>query len=429
MKKFRIMKTLLSIITLLLLTAGTMNVQAQTQDRDLPYYVAPDQTGLNQFEAPFRTDVEFDGFKLRIGGSNTLQFQGISHDNDAGDLADLESNFNLATSNLDLDVSLAPGLRMHLRTYLSSQHHPEAYVKGGYLQMDSFDFIEEGFLSGLSDHIRIKVGHMENNYGDNHFRRSDNGATIYNPFVGNYIMDSFTTEVGGEVYLYNGPIFGMIGLTNGKLNQSTVEGDIKTKPSFLAKVGYDKQINDDLRFRLTGSLFRVSQNSSIYLYSGDRAGTRYYNVITPGNFRAGRYAPTFTPGRGETPAAGEMTSIMINPFVKFQGLEFYGVIETVSGQIETESSSRSFTQLGGELIYRFGASEDFYLGGRYNSVSGEEVGGNDIDITRVNVGGGWFLTKNVLTKIEYVNQQYDGFAGPFAGAEFSGINIEAVVSF
>lgn len=424
------MKTLTTTLTFIFLfSMWGLGLQAQDNDRDLQYFVSPDQTGLNEFESPFTTDVEFDGLEVRIGGSNTLQFQGISHENDAGDLADLESNFNLATSNLDLDVALAPGLRMHLRTYLSSQHHPEAYVKGGYLQMDTFDFIEEGFLSGLSDHVRIKVGHMENNYGDTHFRRSDNGATIFNPFVGNYIMDSFTTEVGGEVYLYNGPVFGMIGLTNGKLNQSTVEGPIKTKPSFLAKLGYDKQVSEDVRVRLTGSLFRVSQNSSIYLYSGDRAGTRYYNVIEPGNFRAGRFSPTFTPARGSEPAPGEMTSIMINPFVKLGGLEFFGVYENVSGQIETESSSRSYTQLGAELLYRFGANEDFYLGGRYNTVSGEQPGGQDIDIERINVGGGWFMTKNVLTKIEYVTQSYDGFSGAYEGAEFSGINIEAVVSF
>lgn len=424
------MKTLTTTLTFIFLfSLWGIGLQAQDNDRELPYYVSPDQTGLNEFEAPFTTDEEFDGLKVRIGGSNTLQFQGISHDNASGDLPDLENNFNLATSNLDFDVSLAPGLRMHLRTYLSSQHHPEAYVKGGYLQLDSFDFIEEGFLSGLSDHIRIKVGHMENNYGDTHFRRSDNGATIFNPFVGNYIMDSFTTEVGGEVYVYNGPVFGMIGLTNGKLNQSTVEGDIKAKPSFLAKVGYDKQINDNVRVRLTGSLFRVSQNASIYLYAGDRAGTRYYNVITPDNFRAGRFAPTFTPPRGSAPAAGEMTSIMINPFVKIGGLEFFGTFENVSGQIETESSSRSFTQLGAELLYRFGAGEDFYIGGRYNTVSGEHITDGDIDISRVNIGGGWFLTKNVLTKVEYVTQTYDGFSGVYDGAEFSGINIEAVVSF
>lgn len=424
------MKTLTTTLTILIFSLFLVDSSLQAQEsRDLQYYTAPDKTGLNVFESPFTTGVEFDGFKVRIGGSNALQFQGISHDNDAGDLPDLESNFNLATSNLDLDVALAAGLRMHLRTYLSSQNHTETYVKGGYLQIDRLDFIEEGFLGGLMDHVRIKVGHMENNYGDNHFRRSDNGAAILNPFVGNYIMDSFTTEVGGEVYVYSGPVFGMIGLTNGKLNQSTVEGPIKTKPSFLAKLGYDKQMNDDFRFRLTGSLFRVSQNSSIYLYSGDRAGSRYYNVIQPGNFRAGRFAPVFTPARGEDPAAGEMTSIMINPFMKFRVLEFYGVFENASGKIETESSSRSYTQLAGELLYRFGANEDFYLGGRYNTVSGEQVDGSDIDISRINIGGGWFMTNNVLAKLEYVSQKYDGFTGTFAGAEFNGIFIEAVVSF
>lgn len=41
---------------------------------------------------------------------------------------------------------------------------------------------------------------MENNYGDAHFRRSDNAQAIYNPFVGNLIMDAFTTEVGAELY-------------------------------------------------------------------------------------------------------------------------------------------------------------------------------------------------------------------------------------
>ncbi|WP_428236585.1 hypothetical protein [Gracilimonas sp.] len=406
------------------------NLSAQERN-NIQYFVPATKAGLNVFEAPFTTDKTFDGVYVRIGGSNALQFQGISHDNDAGSLADLENNFNLATSNLDLDVALAPGMRMHLRTYLSSQHHAEAWVKGGYIQIDSFDFIEEGFLSSLSDNIRIKVGHMENNYGDNHFRRSDNGSAILNPFVGNYIMDSFTTEVGAEVYYYTGDIFGMVGLTNGKLNQSTVEGAVKTKPSFLTKVGYDSQVNDDLRVRLTGSLFRVSQNASIYLYSGDRAGTRYYNVIEPGNFRAGRFAPSFAvSGRAPGgPIAGEMTSIMINPFVKFQGLEFYGVFENASGAIDNGEDTRSYTQIGAELLYRFGMDENFYVGGRYNTVSGEEPSGDEIDISRINIGGGWFMTENVLTKLEYVTQTYDGFTGDYAGAEFSGIMLEAVVSF
>jgi hypothetical protein len=223
----------------------------------------------------------------------------------------------------------------------------------------------------------------------------------------------------------------MFGLSNGKLNQSTEAGEFKTHATVYGKLGYDSQINDNLRLRLTGSILNVSQSTSIYLYSGDRAGTRYYNVITPGNFRAGRYAPSFTPGRGAPAGVGEMTSIMINPFVKLGGLEFFGVIETVSGKQATADDSRNFTQLGGELLYRFGANEDVYLGARYNSVDGEQTNG-DIEISRFNIGGGWFLTDNVLAKFEYVTQSYDGdgFAnGPYDGAKFDGVMLEAVVSF
>lgn len=426
------MKKLQFILSFLFLfTIWGSALTAQDSDRDLQYFVSPDQTGLNQFEAPFTTDLEFDGVYVRIGGSNTLQFQGLSHDNDAGDLGDLQKNFNLATSNLDFDVGLANGVRMHLRTYLSSQHHPEAWVKGGYIQIDRLDFISEDFASGLMDNVRFKVGHMELNYGDTHFRRSDNGAAIHNPFVGNYIMDSFTTEVAGEVYYYSGGFFGMLGVSNGKLNQSTEPTEFKTHATIYGKLGFDKQVNDAFRVRLTGSVLNISQSTSIYLYSGDRAGTRYYNVITPGNFRAGRYAPSFTPGFGQPAGIGEMTSIMINPFFKFNGLEFFGVIESVSGQLDAESDSRSFTQLAGELLYRFGASEDVYLGARYNTVDGEQING-DIEISRFNIGGGWFMTNNVLAKLEYVTQSYDGDGfngGPFDGAEFNGIMLEAVVSF
>ena len=50
----------------------------------------------------------------------------------------------------------------------------------------------------------IKIGQMENNDGDAHFRRSDNGNSLVNPFVGNNIMDAFITEMGMEVYYNRG---------------------------------------------------------------------------------------------------------------------------------------------------------------------------------------------------------------------------------
>jgi len=408
-----------------------------TTQKDLQYWRPYNQDGLNVFEAPFTTDVPYDGFFIRVGGSNTLQFQGLSQENGnatGSTVPNLETNFNLPESNLDLDAQLHRGLRMHLRTYLSSQHHTEAYVKGGYLQIDSFDFVKDGFLSELSNHMRIKVGLMEINYGDNHFRRTDNGYALMNPFVGNYIMDSFITEAGGEVYLYGGNMFGMIGLTNGKMNQSVLDkanNGFKTKPTFLAKLGYDNHAKQGLRFRLTGSLYNTSQNAAIHLYDGDRAGTRYYHVIDGSNAHAGRFSPEFNPGYGHPAEAGEMTSIMINPFVKYNGLEFYGVFENISGKMASEPERRNFNQYAGELIYRLGADNNFYIGGRYNVVDGKTIDGYDITIDRLNIGGGWFMTKNVETKLEYVTQNYDGYpAGNlYNDAKFNGVMIEAVVAF
>lgn len=422
----------MKLFALLLLTiaVSVSGVQAQLMG-PMQYYVPNNQSGLNQFEAPNTTDVEFDGLRVRVGGANTLQFQALSQSGASGDIAELGSNFNLATSNLDLDVQLHNGLRMHLRTYLSSRGHPEAWVKGGYMQVDRLDFIQDGLFADLMDKVTVKVGHMQINYGDSHFRRTDNGAAILNPFAGNYIMDSFTTEVGGEVYYQDRGFIGMIGLTNGKLNQSTVKSDIETNPSIVSKLGYDSQINPDLRVRLTGSVYHTSQAERIYVYAGDRAGSRYYNVVEGGNY-SGRLDPGFAlsgfaPGG---PVGGEMTAFMINPFVKYQGLEFFGKFENISGKRETEADTRTFNQYGAELLYRFGADEDFYLGGRYNLVTGEMANGDDIEVSRINVGGGWFLTQNVLTKLEYVNQQYDGFSsGARQDAEFSGLMMEAVISF
>src|SRR5690606_33041737 len=114
-------------------------------------------------------------------------------------LVDMESNFNLPTANLNLDVQLLDGVRMHMRTYLSSRHHNEAWIKGGYIQIDKLNFIKPGFLEGVMKQTTITIGLDEFNYGDAHFRRSDNARAIFNPFVGNYIMDAFSTEMFGEI--------------------------------------------------------------------------------------------------------------------------------------------------------------------------------------------------------------------------------------
>ncbi len=422
------MKTTIKYLSIVLLLLAAIPLTAQ--QRDLNNYRLPDQRGVNDFEAKKDTVTTFDGVHVRIGGASTIQFQALDHENSgaAGTpiLQDIGDNFNLATANLDLDVVLYSGIRMHLRTYLSSQHHTETYVKGGYIQIDKLDFISQGFAEDLMNHLRVKIGHMENNYGDAHFRRTDNAMSLYNPFIGNYLMDSFTTEVGAEVYYFNNGWIGMLGLTNGKLNQAVTNPET-TSPSFLAKFGYDDYLSDDFRFRLTGSIYHTNQNGSAYLYSGDRAGSRYYNVFTDvdgagDGFRAGRINPDLK---------NELTSIMINPFFKVDGLEFFGIYERAEGKKATESATRTWNQYSGELLYRFGNNENFYFGGRYNVVDGTLTSGEDVSVNRFQLGAGWFMTKNILMKAEYVTQKYNDYpvTDIHNDGKFNGLMVEAAIAF
>jgi hypothetical protein len=85
----------------------------------------------------------------------------------------------------------------------------------------------------FSDYMRVKIGHFQPNYGDMQFRRSDGGNTMYNPFCENLILDAFTTEIGGEVYVFPADGFmGMVGMSSGFIN-----GNIEKYPDAVNTSG------------------------------------------------------------------------------------------------------------------------------------------------------------------------------------------------
>src|SRR5690606_41368804 len=48
--------------------------------------------------------------------------------------------------------------------------------------------------------------------------------------------------------------------------------------SFIGKLGYDRQLEDNVRLRLTGSVYHTGGSSRNTLWAGDRTGSRYYLV-------------------------------------------------------------------------------------------------------------------------------------------------------
>ncbi|MEN7550788.1 hypothetical protein AAG747_22900 [Rapidithrix thailandica] len=395
---------------MLLIAEGVYAQQAIMQ-----YYRPNNKDGLNVFETSKNDTTTFKGLKVWVGGDFAMQFQGMEQENALDSLVELGSNFNLPTANLNIDVQLYDGVRMHLRTYLSSKHHEESWVKGGHIQIDKLEFIKPGFLENIMQFTTITIGMDEFNYGDAHFRRSDNARAIFNPFIGNYILDAFSTEVFGSITVQKEGFLGVIGVTNGKLNQNVVVNDNSdNKPSIFGKVGFDKQFTDKVRFRLTGSWYiNKGTTTGTWLYGGDRSGSRYYHLMLTldddGNDFEGRFNPRFK----------KLTAFQINPFIKFNGLEFFGIYELASNS--DDEGSGAFSQYAGELIYRFGNAEQLYLAGRYNVVTGEKIENAPIqEINRLNIGGGWYLTKNIIAKVEYISQKYEGSG--WNGTKYEGGN-------
>jgi hypothetical protein len=411
-------------------------LHAQTTVANLRPY---DKDGINVFETQKDTTAKFEKVKLNFGAGFTQSFQGLKHESavnaGANKLYSISSGFNTASANLFMDVQLADGIRLNLTTYLSSRHHNETYVKGGYMQFDKLPFKGQVW-DDIMKLVTLKVGHMEINYGDQHFRRTDGGHALYNPFVENYILDAFTTEIGGEVYIQKNGFFGMIAGTNGMIKGSvdslvaTPQDDNRHRsPSIYLKGGFDKQLKENVRLRLAASYYTNSSSGSNTLYGGDRTGSNYFMTMEKAG---GSYGANFTSGRLNPGFTKKIDAIQLNAFLKVSGFELFGTFENASGRTKAETETRSVNQFAVDAIYRFTPNEDLFLGVRYNTVKAELAGLADkVTVDRFAVGAGWFLTKNVLLKGEIVNQNYKDFPTTDYrnGGKFNGYVIQAIVGF
>ena len=459
----------LTVILALLVTVQT----AWAQRGEIQYFRYYDQRGINVFETSKDDTIVYDGFKLRLGANFTQGYQNLKHSN-ADDtpgqaLYKMKGGFPLAQANLNIDVQIVDGVRLNLVSYMASHHHNEFWVKGGYFQIDKVGFLNSEFMNKLWTNLTLKVGHMEINYGDAHFRRSDGGNTFWNPFMDNNIMDAFTTEIGAELYWQKNGVLVMGGATNGEIQGSVAERSIAGSddngsargPSLYGKLGYDKTFGERNRIRITGSFLSKKSSINGTLYGGDRTGSNYQFVMEPttatltGNAFSGRVNPNFK---------DNVTSFMINPFVKLSGFELFGTYEVAKGKNAVEGgeiqyndsvdpatfdeqSDRKFTQLALDVLYRFGVREQFYAGARYNKLDGEQVFGQstnpalaggisqgvraDISVNRTAFAAGWFVTRNILVKGEYVIQKYKDFptGNILEDGEFKGFVLQGVIAF
>lgn len=436
----------------------TVSFKALAQDSQIQYWRPWDQRGINVFEVKKNVEnPEFDGLKVRIGGAFAEEYQALKHENkanvklaadgktDLNKLYSLGSGFNLASANLNFDVQLEDGIRLTLENYMSSRHHEEFWVKGGYVQVDKLPMF--GNPEWFTKYVRVKLGQFGINYGDQQFRRSDGGNAMYNPFSDNYIMDAFATEVAGEFYIFpTDKLMGMVAVSDGLLNGNVA--DVTKKPSIYAKLAYDNQVNEDFRVRVSASIYGNKNSASNTLYGGDRTGSRYFLVMEPAYFIP-RGTTTLTAANSvDLPTSGRInpgfrTNIMtwqIAPFIKFKGLELSATYEKAQGYASSDPKdekgnniTRKVDQVAVDGVYRFLKNEQVYIGARYNTLTGkiDPRISNDLTIDRYEISAGWFPTRNLLLKTTYVNQEYKDYpsASIYSQGKFHGVLVEAVLAF
>jgi hypothetical protein len=453
------MKRLTWAIIALSIAPFATYAQFQKIDNLRPY----DKTGINVFEDPKDSLSTFDGLKLKFGAGFTQQFQNLKHknpgavNNNIGSFSPLipgnrlkiiTPGFQTAQANLYMDVQLADGIRLNITSYLSTKHHNETWVKGGYIQFDKLPFNGK-IWSDLMEIATIRIGHFEVDYGDQHFRRSDGGSAIYNPFMEGNIVDEFATEIGGQLMLRKNGFFGVVGATNGMIKgnvdslyaASNPDGDYHKAPSIIVKGGYDKQILTDVRLRVSASYYGNQSSGGNTIFGGDRSGSNYQYVMELNSANPSSTTGAGTPlafsGRFNPGFSKKVNTVMLNGFLKIKGFELFGTYETASGRNSRETDTRKMSQFAADAVYRFGKDENLFIGAKYNTVSARLANttaityAGDVKLDRIAAAAGWFLTKNVLLKGEYVVQKYKDFPTQDyrAGGKFNGYVIEAVVGF
>ena len=358
---------------------------------------------------------------------------------------ELQNGLVLPTANLDIHAKVLSGFNVKLQTMLSSHNHHETFVKGGEVTIDNLDFISDGFGSAFMDYATIRIGVNDINFGDAHYRRTDNAAVFKNPFVHNMGVESYI-QAGFLETLYRIPavdMFVMGGITNQQVDPSDVEKSefSSTVPAFYGKVGYDSQLNDAFRLRLSQSLYYSAGNGNNQLYNGDKAGTVSDKVFNYEGMQ--EWDKAFGSSWNAMDGYYDLTVSMTNVFLKYNNTEVFGLLEFAdsSESLDTDWSSGSpvvaliekdmkLAHYSIDVVQRF-YGDKFYVGARYESATTEKEGDptND-ELTQYQLGAGWFISKNAIAKLEYISQERENMEEYVDGkAKFDGFMFSTALTF
>ena len=322
--------------------------------------------------------------------------------------------------------------------YLSSRNHPsQTYGNEGYILMRGVPENLQGlkFLEPILSKVDLKAGHMLVDFGDAAQHRSNNAIVQKNPLIGNFVVDPNIVSIGMQVSSKPGRYGWLLGGSNGTTTEDWNVGrgfayngkvyayPIESLRTSLSYIGTDQSDNPT----------KAAGGSSMQMFTGNRSGERYAGVLgggqAPGNvfpqagekFSAAQFDVTFDNG---SPIK------LYGHYGRTQDLDING---TAAG-----TPAEKWTYYAADAKYEI--TPALYAAARYSGANTTQLAGADSDgkVNRLQVGGGFWLTRNLLMKVEYVHQTYSGFATgqvvnnniqAWRNPEFSGVISEVSFSF
>jgi hypothetical protein len=349
-----------------------------------------------------------------VGTAQSLQHENV-FDAKGAPLPELSAGFQNAFGDLGFIGKFGKNeeIEVVFDLYLSSRNHPSTtYGNEGYMILRGVpeNLKSIGFLEPILAKVDLKAGHFLVNFGDALQHRSNNAIVQNNPLVGNFVIDPNIVSIGMEVSnktTENSRVAWMLGVSNGTTTEDWNQGrgfalhgkvavyPIKSLRTSLSYIATDQSDNPT----------KSAGGSAIQMFSGNRSGERYAGVLGGGQAPGGVF-----PQAGEKFSAAQFDVTYDEASFPIKLYGHYGRTQDkdLNGSL-AGAPEETWSYYAGDVVYKF--SPTLYAAARYSSASTDKLQGRVTDgkVNRMQLGGGLWLTKNLLVKLEYVTQKYDGF--------------------
>ncbi len=374
--------------------------------------------------------------RLDMGFQSVGRFQFLHQDNaftGNTNLQGLNPGFQNPFANLTFMASIEDKLDVYFDLYIASRPHVNTmYAHEGYLLFKQLPTpLNHSPLGPAFDTINVKVGGFDIDFGDGNFRRSNNAFVTRNPLIGNPIVDPNVEEIGGEVFSVKGPVWWLVGAGSGT---TTEHFDYGAGGSAHAKVwAYPcPDVRTSASFYWADDSGSPSAFEHSNLFAAVRSGGAYSAL-----FGGGDSPGQILPQHGE-----RVMAIQADLTWNHRPWELYANFgwtqdTNSNGPVPGSPAER---WMYGTIQPVYHLTPALYVAGQYSFAVAQSISGLHTNgwADRIQFGGGYWLTQNILAKVEYVYEQYHNFEpadGVVSGVtayrspRFSGVVMEVSFSF